>query len=205
MKRIRNILTIVLIFALVTGCGKVDSTTEEAVITMESLEESSPTDPYADVYMDDFAIGIVKEACQARWDRSRETEDDFNYILANYANDTDGRLYGDLKRLYTEYNQIEYDIICKYTSDDFNDRKFKDGKLKEFMGAYADAVKTQLEVGKQTDFSTIAGNDKYNKCSDNKCYALLNLIDNYDLTFDNEYSKYAELIKTQIEESTMSD
>ena len=201
MKRMCKIIIVCMIIALTGGCSKAESEQTQETTTEETTE-SSPTDALLDVYMDDFALDIVKEACQARWDRCRETESDFNYINDNNRV-IDGHIYGEmkwLKELLTDYNQTEYDVICKYTSDNFNDRKFKDAKLKSYMIAYADATEKQLEIGKHTDFSSVEENENYESYIVQKSQSILDIMDAYDLKFDSDYISESESLKTTVEE-----
>jgi len=205
MKKIYIAATLCIIMLIATACGEtntsvepettVESTTEKE--TTEEVKEATPTDPYADIDMDDIALDIVKEACEARWDISIETEDDFNYINEHNIQ-FNGQNYGEyhwLKELLTEYNQTEYDVLCKYTNDNFNDRNFKDEKLKEYMISYAEAIEQQLEIGKHTDFAMDDQYDNYVEYADKKCLALLDIMNNYDLKFDNKYISYVDSVK----------
>lgn len=207
MKCMCKIIIVCMIIVLTGGCGKAEQPTTEEVVTTEESTEASPTDAFLDVYMDDVALGIVKEACQARWDRSRETESDFNYINDNNRV-IDGHIYGEmkwLKELLTDYNQTEYDVICKYTSDNFNDRKFKDAKLKSYMIAYAEATEKQLEIGKHTDFSSVEEHENYETYVAQKCQSILDIMDAYDLKFDSDYISESENLKTTVEELKDND
>lgn len=202
MRRVCTILAFVMVLVLTGGCSKAEPTTEETVVTEATTEQSSPSDAYINVYMDDVALGIVKEACQARWDKSRETEADFNYINDNNRV-IDGHIYGEmhwLKELLTDYNQTEYDVICKYTADNFNDRKFKDSKLKSYMVAYAEAVEKQLEIGKHTDFASVEEHKNYNTYTAAKCQAILDIMDKYDLKFDSEYISESEDLQATVDD-----
>lgn len=209
MKKICIATILCIIMLIATACGETNTsvepeTTVESTIeattekeTTEEVKEATPTDPYADIDMDDIALDIVKEACEARWEKNIETEDDFNYINEHniYFN---GQYYGEfhwLKELLNDYNQAEYDVLCKYTNDNFNDRNFKDEKLKEYMINYADAVEQQLEVGKHTDFALEDENDNYINYADKKGLALLDIMNNYDIKFDNKYISNVENIK----------
>ena len=157
--------------------------------------------------MDDIALSIVQESCEARWDVQIETEDDFTYINNNnvYLN---GRYYGEfhwLKELLTKYNEAEYNNICKYTSDNFKDRQFKDENLKNYMIAYAEAVEQQLEICKHTDFSDPDESDKYVEYADAKCLAILDIMNEYDLQFDNKYISNVQELKDTPATSTDSE
>ena len=191
-----------MIIVLTGGCGKAEQTTTEEVVATEETIESSPTDAFLNVYMDDYALDIVKEACQARWDKSFELESDFDYIENNYIY-TNGRFYGEfhwLGELYEQLNQIEYNVLCKYTHDNFNDRKFKDAKLKSYMVAYAESVEKQLEIGKHTDFSISEENDKYLEYVSTKCQSVTDIMDDYELKFDSEYISCVEEYKNPVDE-----
>ena len=107
-----------MIIVLTGGCGKAEQTTTEEVVATEETIESSPTDAFLNVYMDDYALDIVKEACQARWDKSFELESDFDYIENNYIY-TNGRFYGEfhwLGELYVKgYDSCRWGYVDFYT------------------------------------------------------------------------------------------
>lgn len=198
MKRVCVVLVLIMIISLTGGCSNSTTLSSETVVATESTEVSSP----ADAYMDDYALDIVKEACQARWDNLHETKNDYDKIFGDGVNGENDELYGDtkyLKKLYIEYNQIEYDTICNYTSDNFKDSNFKDEKLKKYMIAYAEAVENQLELCKHTDFSITEEINKYAVISAEKCQTVLDIIENYDLDFDSEYASEKKALQTTVD------
>ena len=214
MKRINIAVLMVIILMFSAACGNTETSSEnntEVVtkeeVTTEAANVASPTDLFKDIDMDDIALSIVQESCEARWDVQIETEDDFTYINNNnvYLN---GRYYGEfhwLKELLTKYNEAEYNNICKYTSDNFKDRQFKDENLKKYMIAYAEAVEQQLEICKHTDFSDPDENDKYVEYADAKCLAILDIMNEYDLQFDNKYISNVQELKDTPATSTDSE
>lgn len=205
MKKMLIVVTLCIIILMVTACGETTTSVEPETTnesktekeTTKEVKESTPTDSFVGINMDDLALIIVKEACQARWDKCIETEEDLDYINEhNIA--YQGKRYGEfhwLKELLTEYNQAEYDAICKYTNDNFNDRQFKDEKLKEYLTSYAEAVEQQLEIGKRTDFSIKSESDKYDEYMNKKCLIVYNIMEEYDLKFDNKYIENVDSIK----------
>lgn len=214
MKRINLAIIMVIILMFSAACGNTETSSENSTevvtkeeVTTEAANVASPTDLFKDIDMDDIALSIVQESCEARWDVSIETEDDFTYINNNnvYLN---GRYYGEfhwLKELLTKYNEAEYNNICKYTSDNFKDRQFKDENLKNYMIAYAEAVEQQLEICKHTDFSDPDENDKYGEYADAKCRAVLDIMNEYDLQFDNKYINNVQELKDTPASATDSE
>jgi hypothetical protein len=214
MKRINIAVLMVIILMFSAACGNTETSSEnntEVVtkeeVTTETANVASPTDLFKDIDMDDLALSIVQESCEARWDVQIETEDDFTYINNNnvYLN---GRYYGEfhwLKELLTKYNETEYNNICKYTSDNFKDRQFKDENLQKYMIAYAEAVEQQLEICKHTDFSDPDESDKYVEYADAKCLAILDIMNEYDLQFDNKYISNVQELKDTPATSTDSE
>jgi hypothetical protein len=214
MKRINIAVLMVIILMFSAACGNTETSSEnntEVVtkeeVTTEAANVASPTDLFTDIDMDDIALSIVQESCEARWDVQIETEDDFTYINNNnvYLN---GRYYGEfhwLKELLTKYNEAEYNNICKYTSDNFKDRQFKDENLKKYMIAYAEAVEQQLEICKHTDFSDPDESDKYVEYADAKCLTILDIMNEYDLQFDNKYISNVQELKDTPATSTDSE
>ena len=214
MKRINIAVLMVIILMFSAACGNTEASSEKntEVVTKEEVKTeaanvASPTDLFKDIDMDDIALSIVQESCEARWDVQIETEDDFTYINNNnvYLN---GRYYGEfhwLKELLTKYNEAEYNNICKYTSDNFKDRQFKDENLKKYMIAYAEAVEQQLEICKHTDFSDPDESDKYVEYADAKCLAILDIMNEYDLQFDNKYISNVQELKDTPATSTDSE
>lgn len=214
MKRINIAVLMVIILMFSAACGNTETSSENKTevvtkeeVTTEAANVASPTDLFKDIDMDDIALSIVQESCEARWDVQIETEDDFTYINNNnvYLN---GRYYGEfhwLKELLTKYNEAEYNNICKYTSDNFKDRQFKDENLKNYMVAYAEAVEQQLEICKHTDFSDPDESDKYVEYADAKCLAILDIMNEYDLQFDNKYISNVQELKDTPATSTDSE
>lgn len=214
MKRINIAVLMVIILMFSAACGNTEASSKKntEVVTKEEVKTeaanvASPTDLFKDIDMDDIALSIVQESCEARWDVQIETEDDFTYINNNnvYLN---GRYYGEfhwLKELLTKYNEAEYNNICKYTSDNFKDRQFKDENLKKYMIAYAEAVEQQLEICKHTDFSDPDESDKYVEYADAKCLAILDIMNEYDLQFDNKYISNVQELKDTPATSTDSE
>lgn len=214
MKRINIAVLMVIILMFSAACGNTETSSENNTdvvikeeVTTEAANVASPTDLFKDIDMDDLALSIVQESCEARWDVQIETEDDFTYINNNnvYLN---GRYYGEfhwLKELLTKYNEAEYNNICKYTSDNFKDRQFKDENLKKYMIAYAEAVEQQLEICKHTDFSDPDESDKYVEYADAKCLAILDIMNDYDLQFDNKYISNVQELKDTPATSTDSE
>lgn len=214
MKRINIAVLMVIILMFSAACGNTETSSENNTdvvikeeVTTEAANVASPTDLFKDIDMDDLALSIVQESCEARWDVQIETEDDFTYINNNnvYLN---GRYYGEfhwLKELLTKYNEAEYNNICKYTSDNFKDRQFKDENLKKYMIAYAEAVEQQLEICKHTDFSDPDESDKYVEYADAKCLAILDIMNEYDLQFDNKYISNVQELKDTPATSTDSE
>lgn len=216
MKRIYIAIIMVIILMFSAACGNTETTIEqetttetkvEIETTTETVTIASPTDPYKDIDMDDIALSIVQESCEARWDINNDTEDDFTYIMDHYVYQN-GRFYGEFhwyKELITQYNETEYNVICKYTSDNFKDRHFKDEKLKEYMISYAEAVEQQLEIGKHSDFSIPEDQDKYLEYAEEKCRAVLDIMNEYDLQFDNKYINNVQELKDTPASATDSE
>lgn len=192
MKRVIVILTVLSFLLINTGCSNQKESVNETTTT-DIISESTSSDANSGIDMDKFAIIIVKEACQARWDKMLETEKDYedveNSIKYNYKKDKYEGDFDKLKELYTTYNQAEYDVICKYTSDNFINTNFKSDKVKKEMISYAETLEKQLEIGKTTDFSNIEENEKYIQYANQKIDCVQIFFDDYDLKFDVKYEK----------------
>ena len=189
MKRLRAILSILIIQAILVGCGGQNGaqlTTNESTVSkiMESqvaIESSTEEVPFEkepeepEVY-DELFLANFSEAIQARWELSNEIDSEDN-SESTFEEDVK-----DLKHLVDSESDILVDCRTK---------KFEDSLLQEYAIAYMNGLEKQsqlLEDAINGNISEEKYNEEWEKSYLKRAKQLCAIYDNYDLKVDSKYN-----------------
>ena len=189
MKKNRAILSLLIINAILVGCGGqngVQPTTNESTVSeimeskivMESsMEEvSSETGPEEPETYDELFLANFSEAIQARWELSNEIDSEDN-SESTFEEDVK-----DLKHLVDSESDILVDCRTK---------KFEDSLLQEYAIAYMNGLEKQsqlLEDAINGNISEEKYNEEWEKSYLKRAKQLCAIYDNYDLKVDSKYN-----------------
>ena len=189
MKKVRSLLGLLLIPAILVGCGgqngaqltTAESTVAEMMesqIAMESsIEEvSAETEPEEPEFYDELFLANFSEAIQARWELSNEIDSEEN-SETTFEEDVK-----ELKRLVDSELNILVDCRTK---------KFEDSLLQEYAIAYMNGLEKQsqlLEDAINGNITEEKYNEEWEKSYLKRAKQLCAIYDNYDLKIDTKYN-----------------
>ena len=189
MKKIRAILSILIIHAILVGCGGqngVQLTTNESTVSeiMESQvavessteEGSAETESEEPEAYDELFLANFSEAIQARWELSNELDSE---------DDSELTFEEDVKNLKHLVNS-ELDILV-----DCRTKKFEDSLLQEYAIAYMNGLEKQsqlLEDAINGNITEEKYNEEWEKSYLKRAKQLCAIYDNYDLKVDSKYN-----------------
>ena len=191
MKKVRSLLNILLIPAILVGCGGqngAQTTTNESIVAeimesqvaMESnIEEvSAETEPEEPEAYDELFLDNFSEAIQARWELSNEMDSE---------DDSELTFEEDVKNLKNLVDS-ELDILV-----DCRTKKFEDSLLQEYAIAYLNGLEKQSQLLDDAINGNITEekyNEEWEKSYLKRAKQLCAIYDNYDLKIDTKYNFY---------------
>ena len=189
MKKVRYILSVLLIPIVLAGCGGQSSAQNtvnestvaeimESQVAMESSVEevSSATEPEEPEAYDELFLDNFSEAIQTRWELSNEID----------SEDDSERTFEEDVKILKQLVDSELDILV-----DCRTKKFEDSLLQEYAIAYLNGLEKQSQLLEDAISGNITEekyNEEWGKSYLKRAKQICAIYDNYDLKVDSKYN-----------------